>query len=762
MEIYRFINLGLIFYITVNFIIDEKDIKSVLNLILAAGVCVSIFGILQYLGVIGKSWWDNPKFLSATYVNHNHFAGYLELLIPIPIGMILFEKETYKKVLYVCSVLILSIAFLLSMSRGGWFALSISMVFMAIVMFRKGRARFIIFISTLIFITLMIFAFKAIDTSVLLRRISSYKELDFAGRLEIWKGTFGIIKDNLILGTGPGSFIYNFPRYRPAGLNMFVNYAHSDYLQIASEIGILASGIFIFAIWTVIKKGLETHAVAHRSFKVWIPLSLSTGILSLAIHNIGDFNFYIPANAIIFTVFSGFLYNISSLKEAKYKYMVFNMNPVQSRFFRALALIIAGLAIVCMGFVLAAEGYLKLSDKAIAKNDLKSAEYLTVAASKLNPFNSAYAYKLADIYSRAGLLDKAKEKYEQAIYLNSMDSRSWIGLGDTYYNMFKAAPMDYKLRQSADAAYKKALGLDPLNANYLKRFADFLLNTPDPGLSSEVYKKASYIISKTKIFSLVPVVFTDPKSYNEVARLAFSSGNINKAMVFYEMAEGFEKNNQEAKLGQVRCYMKASLMKKALDKYRELRPSKHAKSTLFASLAEYCLNRDLIESADTFADNAISLDQKNPEGFQSKYKILKNTIGSIDRKKYFINILDLNKFPIMVSDSGLEVRLDVKGRLYKEETISQEVILPAGMYELNIEAKGEKAQGVGPHMIVRFNCVDIMEVYVDSSDWTYYQGIIVVDYPVNSIDIIYDNDYYDAKTKEDRNLSIGSLKLKVL
>ena len=51
---------------------------------------------------------------------------------------------------------------------------------------------------------------------------------------------------------------------------------------------------------------------------------------------------------------------------------------------------------------------------------------------------------------------------------------------------------------------------------------------------------------------------------------------------------------------------------------------------------------------------------------------------------------------------------------------------------------------------------------MDSSDWAYYQGVIVVDYPVNSIDIIYDNDYYNAETKEDRNLSIGSLKLKVL
>ena len=768
MEIARFISLALIFYITVNFIIEKNHIKKILNLILITGTSVAIFGILQYLNIIAKPWWANPKFLSATYVNHNHFAGYLELLIPVSIGMILSEREARKKALYIVSFLALSIAFLLSMSRSGWLALSISMVFMAAVIFKKGKIRFVIFMSMLFFITLMVFALNTIDTHFLLERISSYKELDFSGRLEIWKGTLGIIKNNFIFGTGPGSFIYNFPRYRPAGLNMLVNYAHSDYLQVASEMGIFNLGIMIFIIFRIIKKGLRTHMIAHRSFKIWIPLSLTTGILSMAIHNIGDFNFYIPANVIIFTVFSAFIFNIFSAKEGEYKYLILKLNPMQHRFFKFVTLSIASLAIIFMGAIFAADACSLASDRAISRNDLKAGEALAYRASRLNPFDYVYPYKLADIYNKKAktlsdnkFLKQAEAEYKRALFLNPIDSWSWIGLADTYSRLFKESPMDYKFNELAKSNYKRALDLDPLNSYYLKEFAKFYLNLENLEESSQMYKKASTVMSKSQSLAWMAERFIDGRSYRDLADMAFASQDIKKAFIFYKMAENFKEEDQEAKSGQVRCYMKMFLMRRALDKYREIGPSSKAKSILFASLGEYCLSKGLVESADNFSKKSIIACPNNPEGFQLKYKVSKQIRGHNDSLGEFKDILDFNS--VSVSLNGVsEARLGISGKLNKEGSISQDVILPAGMYEFNVEAKGDKAQGVGPHIKVKFNGIDAMDAYVDSEDWRYYPGIIVVDYSLNRIEIIYDNDYYNPETKEDRNLYIDSVKLKVL
>ena len=214
MEIIKFINLALIFYIVVNFIIDEKQIKKTLNLILIISTAIALFGILQYLNIVDKSWWDNPKFLSATYVNNNHFAGLMELVIPLSIGMVLIEQDAGRRSLYIYSLLILFSAFLLSMSRGGWFFLSVSIFFMSVIIIKRGKARFIFFMAILLFIVIGVFITKAVDISLLLKRLYSYGELDFEGRLEMWKGAIGIIKNNWLLGTGPGTFVYNFPKYR--------------------------------------------------------------------------------------------------------------------------------------------------------------------------------------------------------------------------------------------------------------------------------------------------------------------------------------------------------------------------------------------------------------------------------------------------------------------------------------------------------------------------------------------------------------------
>jgi len=762
MEMARFAGLVMIFYIVVNFITEEKDIRKILNLILMSAGAVAVLGIFQYLGALPKPWWDNPRFLSATYVNHNHFAGYLELVIPVSIGMALSEKESRKKALYICLFLILSIAFMLSMSRGGWFSLSISMIFMAVIIFKKGRARFIILVAALFAATLIIFVFNAVDASFLLKRISSYKELDFTGRLDIWKATISLIKDNLLLGTSPGSFIYNFPKYRPAGLNMFVNFAHNDYLQAASELGIFGMGLLVFIIYRIIKKGLKTHMVARTSFKTWISLALATGILSMAIHNIGDFNFYIPANVIIFTVFSGFLFNISSVKEEEYRYFIMKLNNPQARFLKFAALLVIGIAIVLMAMFTAAEAYSIAMDKAVAKNDLKAAESLGRHASRLNPFNSAYLYKLAGIYNKTA---EALPLYERALYLNPMDSWSYIGLADTYYKLFNSSPANYRLKELAEANYKTGLSLDPLNSYYLKRFADFLLNTNNTGLSSEVYKKVSHVISMTKSFYHKSPELSRAGSYEAIAGLAFANSDINKAMAFYEMAENLSGNNQRAVLGQVRCYMRKFMMKRALNKYRGLTPSAKSKSTLFASMGEYYLAKGLIGPAERFSGKSIAVDLENPEGFQLRYKIAALSRGHGNAMEEFKDILDLNSVSVAItgdlSVSGdVDIRLGVSGKLNKPGSITQDVILPSGIYEFNIEARGDMAQGIGPHIRVKFNGSDVMDTYIDSEEWGYYPGIIITDYPVNRIEIIYDNDYYNPNTKEDRNLYIGSIKLK--
>ncbi|MDP8230593.1 MAG: O-antigen ligase family protein [Candidatus Gorgyraea atricola] len=747
MEFTKLFTLASIFYLTINFVKTKEDIKKVLNAVLIVATAIALFGILQYIGAVDRSWWAKENFLSATYVNHNHFAGLLELTIPLSIGMFLSERTLGKKSLYVYSTLILCVAFLLSMSRGGWLSLSISMLFMIMCISISGRLRLTKKTGIAILLLMIgvgVFALKAAGKDALVGRVSSYRYLDFSGRLDIWKASLSMIKDNWFLGTGPGTFIYSFPKYRLAGMNMLVNYAHNDYLHVLSELGVFALGIMVFTIFTIVKKAIRTYRVANSSFKMWISLALATGILSIAIHGIGDFNFYMPANAILFTVFSAFIFNLSSRKEKKIEPLVIKHGPV----FKPLVLTAVIALIIFITSSLAADVCRLSSQKALSNNELNKAEYMMFLATRICPLNYKYHYELAKIYDKKTDVKRSAQSYERSIALNPLDAWSWMGLADNYYRRNIGL---------ADSAYRKAVELDPLNSYYLKKFGKFLVETGDSGLSSSIYKKASYAESKSETLSILPTDFADGETYQEKAALSFSAQNINKALVFYEMAENLLEETDKAKLGQVKCYLKMSLLGEALNRFREIQPSISAKSTLFACMGDYYLRKGSIDTANRFLEKSITLDPENPEPYQVRYKISK-------AKEDSSKILSFNSLltSTELGEDGLEITFELKKQFASEGRLSVDLILPAGIYEFNVKARGKDALDIWPHMEVWFNNKKSLDTHVTNIYWNFYPGIVVVDYPVNRMDIIFDNDYYDENTLEDRNLCVHSISLKAL
>ena len=745
MEFLKFANLGLIFYITVNCIDEEYKIKRILNIILASATAIAMFGILQYLGVIPRDWWGRHNFLSATYVNHNHFGGYMELALPLSIGMILSERDIGKK-------------------------------------------------------GLVIFIFKAIDLSALSRRISSYKELDFSGRIEIWKGTLQIIKHNWLLGTGIGTFIYNFPAYRAPGLNMFVNFSHNDYLQIASEAGVFSLALLAFMIFAIIRKGIATHNIASTSFRKWLPLALVTGILSLSIHGLGDFNFYIPANALLFTVYAGLALNISSRKEGGPRYFTLRPNLAQYRLVKFSAVIALITAVLFIGASLASEIYIGKSQAAMSRNDMEKAVRLAIIAERILPISSSGPSKLAEIYAAAAcksgintpqkmdLLERSASSYIRALQLNPMDAWLWLGLGDVYSGLSKF--------KDADMAYRKAIELDPLNSYYLKKFARFLFNTREERLSSEFYKKAAYIMSKSRGLSKMPKAFIDGRGYKDIADNAFQAGDAKKALTFYKMAEEFlvprrnpralarEMNEncfllgrepqpldrgaplekEDVRICQTRAYLKLGMIREAIAEYNGARPSKRNKAIFMAGLADYYFRKGYFDTAMKFANSSLKIYPESPEAYQVIYKIFRETSHGGYPADLISGILHFNKIPVSydIKPAGFEVEFLIQDDLIKEGSVKNDIVLPAGMYEFRIKANAKAAEGVWPHMIVRFNGRDAMDTYVNDAEWKEYGGIVVIDSLFNSLEIVYDNDYYNPENMEDRNLYIDGVKMRHL
>lgn len=288
-----------IYYLVVNEF-DHSMRNKLIWIAIAIATAISLYGILQYLGILGHSWWNPKEFLAATFVNHNHFAGYLELVMPAAIAMLISRRSSLSLARLLLSVLltIMLAAFILAQSRGAWISLSVSLFAMFFIMSKKGtrnKKRFFI----LVFIVVLIASIMYFGKEVITERVETMTETgsedpSFATRLKIWQGTAGMIRENPIIGVGIGDFDAGFNKYRPEGLNVRAVYAHNEYLHMIAEMGILAPFLMFWIFAIVIATGLKsTNPYA---------LGCSVGVLSLALHGFVDFNFHIPANMILFVI----------------------------------------------------------------------------------------------------------------------------------------------------------------------------------------------------------------------------------------------------------------------------------------------------------------------------------------------------------------------------------------------------------------------------------------------------------------------------
>jgi O-antigen ligase len=299
-----------ILYLTIHLTTTRSQIKGLIYIIIGVATFLSIFGIFKKFGMNPFPWWDygdlkySPDFLSATYGNHNHLAGYLEMAIPLLLGLFLLGYRSGGLFLIIYLTILLLSALTLSLSRGGWIAFLLGLVFMSISLLASRHFRrkklLISSIGGLIVLAFIILASTSV-TERIMTIAEMEEEASFASRMIAWKGALKMIGDYPVLGSGPGTFATVFTQYQPPGLAAYYNFAHNDYLHFISETGLLLAVLIIWMMVSLYRKGFEKLKNPSRLVR-GTTLGAMTGITSILVHSIVDFNLHIPANVILFTV----------------------------------------------------------------------------------------------------------------------------------------------------------------------------------------------------------------------------------------------------------------------------------------------------------------------------------------------------------------------------------------------------------------------------------------------------------------------------
>jgi len=304
------LNYLVIFYLTIHTFRTRTQIRKLVYFIIGMAAFLSIFGLFKYFGSNPFSWWEytdisqSPYRLSATFGNPDHLAGYMEMTLPLVLGLFLLGFERGKKFFLIYLAFLLLTALILSLSRGSWFASITGLALMAAFLLFDRYFKRKKLVLSIIGITLAA-AFIVLSTTPVVERILTLTERDpeanLSCRLTAWGGAVRMIENHPVLGTGPGTFAFAYTKFQPPGLSKHYTMAHNDYLHFVSEVGLPLIAIIMWMILSLYRKGFRKLKNPSRLVR-GITLGAMSGITAIVVHSVGDFNLHIPCNAILFTV----------------------------------------------------------------------------------------------------------------------------------------------------------------------------------------------------------------------------------------------------------------------------------------------------------------------------------------------------------------------------------------------------------------------------------------------------------------------------
>jgi O-antigen ligase len=277
---------------------------------------LSLFAILQYFSSRGLIYWKlkTDGWVFGPYVNHNHYAGLMEMLIPVAIAYGFSRPKNHKAhALVGFAVLLPVVSVLLSGSRGGCISLFIELSMMAaVVAWRSSphdRRRYVTAgVLGILPVTALSFWLGAGAITKRLETIDGLArspEVTLGDRLLVAHDTLRIFYDHRWMGVGLGSFATVFPQYQSFATDLVFHHAHNDYEEALAETGIAGGLLILIALMIFLHQAFRTLRAGPLSGPDWIQWGAVLGCCGLLVHSLCDFNLHIPANAAWFAFLLG-------------------------------------------------------------------------------------------------------------------------------------------------------------------------------------------------------------------------------------------------------------------------------------------------------------------------------------------------------------------------------------------------------------------------------------------------------------------------
>ena len=245
------------YFLALNAIKDERQQKI---LVIIMSVVVLFVSVRSYRAFTGgeifsyESRYPGPFWV--VLLGANHFGAFMAHYLSVFLGLLLFDDDRRRKLLYLATILFGLHPLFFSYSRGAYMAALGVLTFFGII---KKR-------SLLVVVLVILISWQAILPLSVIDRIeksqTDFGELEHSAavRLDLWDHALKLFEQNPVFGVGFGGFQFSVPE------GVHYTDTHNFYLKTLSEQGVIGFTLLLFVLFLAFRSGWRLFKIGKTPF----------------------------------------------------------------------------------------------------------------------------------------------------------------------------------------------------------------------------------------------------------------------------------------------------------------------------------------------------------------------------------------------------------------------------------------------------------------------------------------------------------------
>jgi len=251
------LSLLVLFLAATSFRISTRELSAVAVLAILGGCCAALMASSQfYSGTFFHETWRSSLMIAGRETDPNQFAASLLLPLSLGVGGVMLAKSRFLRTGSMLAVITVSLALLLTMSRGSIIA---ALAIVGVYMYRFGVNRRVMaalacFALLLLFMPQSFFARLALEDRG-------------AGRFDIWAASLGLLPHYGIFGAGWNNFIVVYTNIAGDApkFHGYTEGSHNIYLGMTIEVGIIGVVFLLSAFRSQLREVRQRIAVPYEA-----------------------------------------------------------------------------------------------------------------------------------------------------------------------------------------------------------------------------------------------------------------------------------------------------------------------------------------------------------------------------------------------------------------------------------------------------------------------------------------------------------------